>query len=77
MQAFEQDITRPQRVREFTSQALSNMAWSFATLRWYPEKVLEAISGELLRRAHFLSVQVCQNFRNHHTHDLTHHEYFQ
>ena len=59
-QAFEQDITRPQRLREFTSQALSNMAWSFATLRWYPETVLGAISTELHRRTDYLSVQVRQ-----------------
>lgn len=57
-QVFEEDIRRPQRVRDFTSQALSNMVWSFATLRWYPEKVLEAISAELLRRMPYLSVQV-------------------
>ncbi|KAK9908644.1 hypothetical protein WJX75_000861 [Coccomyxa subellipsoidea] len=57
LRAFEQDITRPQRLREFTSQALSNMAWSFATLRWYPETVLGAISTELHRRTDYLSVQ--------------------
>ncbi len=55
---FEEDIARPERVRDFTSQALSNMAWSFATLRWYPEKVLEAISAELHRRNNKLTVQV-------------------
>ncbi|CAL8461792.1 g1323 [Coccomyxa elongata] len=57
LRVFEEDIARPERVRDFTSQALSNMAWSFATLRWYPEKVLEAISGELHRRNNKLTVQ--------------------
>ena len=58
VQVFEEDIARPQRVRDFTSQALSNMVWSFATLRWYPEKVLEAVSAELHRRNNRLTVQV-------------------
>lgn len=58
VQAFEKDITQPHRVSEFTSQALSNMAWSFATLRWYPEQVLEIISGELHRRIDNLYPQV-------------------
>ena len=33
---------RPKRLAEFTPQALINIAWAFATMRFYPEAVLDA-----------------------------------
>lgn len=59
VQVLEEDIVRPQRLQHFTSQALANILWSFATLRWYPIRVLESISSELNSRLATLNVQAC------------------
>lgn len=56
-QVFERDIVRPQRLHRFASQALANIVWSFATLRWYPHAVLEAVTLELHNRLPILTMQ--------------------
>jgi hypothetical protein len=37
-------IIHTERLKEFTSQALANTLWAFATLRWYPARLLPSIT---------------------------------
>ena len=56
-QAFEEDVVRPERIASFTTQALSNVAWAFAALRYYPAGALPAVIRELHARMDQLSEQ--------------------
>ena len=41
-QAIEAEVITPDRLRLFTTQALANSLWAYATLRFYPTNFLEA-----------------------------------
>ena len=41
-QAVEAEIVTPGRLSRFTTQALANSLWAYATLRFYPTRFLEA-----------------------------------
>ena len=58
MQVLANNIVDAGRVPAFTAQGLTNVLWSFATLRYYPHKVLVAICEELHRRIHTINAQV-------------------
>ena len=38
------EVVQIERLKEFTSQALANTLWAFATLRWYPARLLPSIT---------------------------------
>ena len=53
---------RVQRLEEeFSSQALANTLWAFATVRWYPARLLPAITAANGRIAHTMSAQELSN----------------
>ena len=53
-------MVRPERIASFTTQALSNVAWAFAALRYYPAGALPAVIRELHARMEQLSEQARQ-----------------
>ncbi|KAK9846558.1 hypothetical protein WJX81_006537 [Elliptochloris bilobata] len=61
MEAFEREVSRPDRLRRFTSQALSNILWSFATLRYYPTRAIDALCEAVWAVAHALNAQEISN----------------
>ena len=63
VQAFEEDVVRPERIASFTTQALSNVAWAFAALRYYPAGALAAVIRELHERMDQLSEQARSSMR--------------
>jgi hypothetical protein len=58
MQAYERTVAKPERMRSMTHQGLTNILWSFATLRWYSQDVLDAIAKEFYNRLDLILVQV-------------------
>ena len=58
MQILEEEIIASERVPKMTSQGLTNVLWSYATLRYFPRELLVAIAQELYERLPTLHVQV-------------------
>ena len=58
MQTLEEDILASERVPRMTSQGLTNVLWSYATLRYSPRDLLVVIAQELYERLPMLQVQV-------------------
>lgn len=46
-QAFLREASLPRRISSFVPQALSNMLWSFATMRYMPEGLIDELSAEI------------------------------
>ena len=59
--AFDAECARPARRAQLTSQAVANMLWSFATLKYCPEKSLAALAGEVAERAAWFNEQELAN----------------
>ncbi len=57
VQACEETIINGNRTPKLTSQGLTNILWGYATLRYYPDKVLQAVTRELHRRMDSLGQQ--------------------
>ena len=49
------------RIHFFSPQALANTLWSFATLRWYPARLLPVITEAIGRRINAMSTQEIAN----------------
>ena len=58
LQACEESIS--QRTLRLTSQGLTNILWGYATLRYYPGTVLQAVTLEFHRRMNTLGQQARQ-----------------
>ena len=58
-QAYEADVVRRERLSDFTAQALANILWAFAALRYYPGAMLPHIAAELHARLPILIEPVC------------------
>lgn len=39
-QAIQQEMGKPERLRDSTTQGIANILWSFATLRFYPARFM-------------------------------------
>ena len=50
LQACEDTVIARQRAPRLTSQGLTNILWGYATLRYYPEKILPILLGEMHSR---------------------------
>jgi hypothetical protein len=50
VQAYEADVVRRERLPDFTAQALANILWAFAALRYYPAAMLPRVAAELHAR---------------------------
>lgn len=46
-QAVEAEMVTPGRLARFSTQALANSLWAFATLRFYPSRFLQVSLGEV------------------------------
>ena len=49
-QAVEQEMSKPERLRDSTTQGIANIMWSFATLRFYPPRFMTAACVALEHR---------------------------
>ncbi len=49
-QAVEQEMSKPERLRDSTTQGIANIMWSFATLRFYPARFMTAACVALEHR---------------------------
>lgn len=60
---IEQDgkLVKVERLQQFTSQALTNTLWAFATLRWYPARLLPCITQAMGRLARVMTAQELAN----------------
>lgn len=56
-QACEESIINGNRTPRLTSQGLTNILWGYATLRYYPDRVLQAVTRELHHRMDTLGQQ--------------------
>jgi hypothetical protein len=54
-------IVHTERLKEFTSQALANTLWAFATLRWYPARLLPSITEAIGNIVHAMTAQELAN----------------
>lgn len=54
-------VVRIERLKEFTSQALANTLWAFATLRWYPARLLPSITEAIGTIVHTMTAQELAN----------------
>jgi hypothetical protein len=63
MQSMEDELCEGNgdRLVDFSSQALGNTLWAFATLRWYPVRLLPIITRVIGKRAHELTAQEISN----------------
>ena len=73
LQALEQELCRTvdierdgqvvqlERLKTFTSQALANTLWAFATLRWYPARLLPSITEAMGSIVHAMTAQELAN----------------
>ena len=59
--AFDAECSGAARRAQLTGQAVANMLWSFATLKYCPEKSLEAFAGEVAERAGWFGEQELAN----------------
>ena len=50
-----------ERLHQFTSQALTNTLWAFATLRWYPARLLPCITEAMGRLSRSMTAQELAN----------------
>ena len=50
-----------ERLQQFTSQALTNTLWAFATLRWYPARLLPCITQAMGRLVRSMTAQELAN----------------
>ncbi|KAL0022739.1 hypothetical protein WJX77_009701 [Trebouxia sp. C0004] len=50
LEAVEQEMSKPERLRDSTTQGIANIMWSFATLRFYPAKFMMAACVALEQR---------------------------
>ena len=49
-QAIQQEMGKPERLRDSTTQGIANIMWSFATLRFYPPRFMTAACVALEHR---------------------------
>lgn len=54
-------MSKPERIRDATKQGIVNIMWSFATLRFYPPKFMEAACTGLEQHMHTLNDQELSN----------------
>ncbi|KAL0053862.1 hypothetical protein WJX82_000155 [Trebouxia sp. C0006] len=50
LEAVEQEMSKPERLRDSTTQGIANIMWSFATLRFYPPRFMTAACVALEHR---------------------------
>ncbi|KAA6419711.1 MAG: hypothetical protein FRX49_10435 [Trebouxia sp. A1-2] len=61
LEAIEQEMSKPERLRDSTTQGIANVMWSFATLRFYPARFMTAACVALEHRLQHCNDQELSN----------------